>query len=105
MVDGNLDTAENILLSIPFNEADWFVHANLGRIYEERRSASRALTQYEQAALKAQDNKTAARIQLRIARCLSVLGRNNESRRAILTALDLDPENMSARLELERSMR
>lgn len=102
MIDGNIDMAEDILLSIPPDEADWVVHANLGRIYEERRSASRALIQYELAVLKASDNKTAARLQTRVARCFTALGRHHEARNALLTALDLDPENLTARLELER---
>jgi tetratricopeptide (TPR) repeat protein len=104
MIDGNLDAAENIFLSIPANKTNWVVHANLGRIYEERRSSSRALAQYEQAAIKAQDDRTKSRILLRAARCLTTLGRRSEAYSVLLTALEYDPDNMSARLELERGM-
>ena len=102
MVDGKIDAAESILLAIPVDKASWTVHANLGRIHEERLSASRAVMQYEQAAQKAENNQIAARIHVRIARCYSSLGQNNEARRALLNALELDPDNLTARLELER---
>jgi len=105
MNDGNLQTAENTLLSIPEANAEWYVNANLGRIYEELRSPSRALIQYELAASKLQvdlhqNRKTASRIQQRIARCFTALGRPSEATRVLLYALDLDPDNLSARLEL-----
>jgi tetratricopeptide (TPR) repeat protein len=44
----------------------------------------------------------AARVQLRIARCLRSLGRESESRRALDYALDLDPDNIEAALEKKR---
>ena len=107
MNEGNLDGAETILLSIPEEEAEWPVNANLGRIYDEMLSHSRAVRQYETAAKKQQEasprnHKTAARLQQRIARVYSAQGKQNDALRAMLQALDLDPENMSIRLELER---
>jgi len=108
--NGYLEQAEDILLSITAqkNEGiDPSVYVNLGRIYEELRSPSRALTQYEAAVNIAQTgslngNKTASKIYQRIARCLTALNRPNDAIRALLDALDLDPENMNARLELDR---
>jgi len=121
MLDGRLDTAENILRSIPHNDADWYVYANLGRIYETIRSPVRALEYYELAfarlsrdlfgilpanpyerSLQNQNYKNASRIQFRIARCLTVLNRQSEIRRVLEYALDLDPDNLTARLELDR---
>ena len=117
--DGNLDEAESLFASIPIVSREWSVAANLGRILETRRAPVRALEQYE-AALAAimgtgeaaggnrydSDNlrrqESAARIQLRIAHCLKSLGRIDESRRALEYALDLNPENLDARLELHR---
>jgi len=108
MNDGNLQAAENILLSIPENNAGWTVNANLGRIYDEVRSPSRALHQYELAASKLeflpQSGKAASRVRQRIASCFTALNRQNDAMRALLTAIDLDPENNNARLELERLM-
>ena len=104
MHDGSLDAAENILLSIPHDEAEWAVFANLGRIYEVQRSSARALTYYEAAASRVINPKTAARIQLRIAACYSAIGRTADARRALLIAVDLDPENLTAKLELDRML-
>jgi len=102
MLKGDIDTAENILRSIPAEEADWTVHANLGRNIEARRSPSRAIEQYNLAALKTENYKTAAKIQLRIAKCFSALGRPDEALRALQYATELDPENIAVRLELDK---
>jgi len=102
---GNLEEAEVILLSIigqKGDEVDPTVYINLGRIYEELRSSSRALTQYEKAAEIIKNNKTASIIHQRRARCLITLNRPNDAIRALLDALDFDPDNMNARLELDR---
>jgi tetratricopeptide (TPR) repeat protein len=48
------------------------------------------------------ERRDAARIQLCIAGVLRSLGQEPESRRALEYALDLDPENLEARLELRR---
>ena len=102
MQEGDLETAESILRSIPAQTAEWYVHANLGRIIEAYLSPARAIEQYELAALKPQNPKTVSRIQSRIARCFFAMGRAGEARRALEYALDIDPENHSARLELDR---
>jgi hypothetical protein len=52
-----------------------------------------------------QSKKNAARVQQHIARCFVSLGRQSEAIRILLYSLDLDPENMSVRLELERLTR
>jgi tetratricopeptide (TPR) repeat protein len=68
----------------------------------ESYSPSAALAYYESAAALAGRGKSAAAIQIRIARCLQALGRDRESRRVLDYALDLDPENLEARYELRR---
>jgi tetratricopeptide (TPR) repeat protein len=83
-------------------EAAWLYNANLGRISEGRRSFSAALDYYRTAAALVTDKAGAARLQLRISRCLKVLGRDGESRRALENALELDPDNLDARYELRR---
>ncbi|MDR1870014.1 MAG: hypothetical protein LBQ82_08525 [Treponema sp.] len=103
MREGDLETAEEILRGIPAEAADWYVHANLGRILEAYRSVRQALEQYELAAAKTRNSKTASRIQHRIARCFSTLGDAGEFRRALEYALELDPENVTARLDLDRA--
>jgi tetratricopeptide (TPR) repeat protein len=102
MREGGLNAAGDILKQIPAQDADWPVLANLGRIYESELSHARALECYELAAAKAPNPIAASRIQLRIARCLGALGRSGEVRRVLEYALDLDPENINARLELDR---
>jgi len=102
MFEGELETAENILRSIPAEKADWTVHANLGRNIEAQRSPSRAIEQYNLATLKTENPKTAARIQFRIAKCFSALGRPDEALRALQYAMELDPENLAVRLEFDK---
>jgi len=102
MLDGNLDDAQDILLSIPPDKAEWTVHANLGRIMEAQHFPSEALEQYELAASKTQNLKTAARIQIRIAKCLTALNRQIDAVLALQYALELDSDNITARLELDR---
>jgi tetratricopeptide (TPR) repeat protein len=109
MIEGNLNAAENILRAITESGAPWYVHANLGRILETVRSPGRALEQYQIAAelmletsSQTLNPKAAARIQIQIARCLTVLNRPREALMALQYALDLDPENLTVRLELDR---
>ncbi|MDR2480615.1 MAG: hypothetical protein LBD48_15055, partial [Treponema sp.] len=101
--EGNLDRAESLLTSIPAASAEWASHANLGRILEARRIPAKALEHYETAAAQLAGAPVAAsRVQVRIAQCLKTLGRVDESRRVLEYALDLNPENLNARLELHR---
>ena len=114
MNNGELQAAESVLLSIPEDEAEWYVNANLGRIYEQILSHPRALRQYEEAAGKLleaapagssiQAKKNAARIQQRIAKGYNAQGKQSEAIKALLQAIEMDPENMSIKLELERMM-
>jgi len=94
----------------PLAAADWVQAANLGRVLEARNASARALEHYQRALALLMDsvpageerNVTASRIQFRIARCLRTLGRMDESRRALLVALEFNPDNLNARLELNR---
>jgi len=104
MQEGDIETAEEILRLIPEEEAGWPVSANLGRILEARLSPAPALEQYETAVAKLQNPKTASRVQLRAARCLFAIGRKNDARRALEYALELDPDNITVRLELDRTL-
>ncbi|MCL2808990.1 MAG: hypothetical protein FWD24_02855 [Treponema sp.] len=103
MNEGYLDAAEDLLRSIPSLESDWTVHANLGRILETTRYFARAVEQYELAAVKVQNPKDAAKIQIRLAKCFTALNRHHEATNAHLHALELDPENLTVRLELDRA--
>jgi len=104
MREGDLETAESILRSIPGETAGWHVFANLGLILESQRSSARALQQYEIAVLKAENPKIASRVQFRIARCFFTQNNLGEARRALEYAIELDPENLTAQLELERML-
>jgi hypothetical protein len=97
---GNYNEAETLLRGI--GGQAWQVPANIGRILEAKRSNAEALDSYEIAASLVRDNRDAARVQLRIARCLRALGRDRESRRVLEYAKSLDGENPLIRLELER---
>ena len=113
--EGKIADGEKILREAMFREAgrrDWRIPANLGRIQEGRRAISTALEYYEAAATLVKDKVSlgdmvsggerpnAARLQMRISRCLEALGRHAESRRAIEYALELDPDNIFIRREL-----
>jgi tetratricopeptide (TPR) repeat protein len=96
----------------------WQIPANLALILDLRRSPREALELYEiaaglqadtvnrlrsgEAAEPVPELKDAARVQLRIARCLRSLGREAESRRVLDYALDLDPDSLDAALEKRR---
>jgi tetratricopeptide (TPR) repeat protein len=120
--EGNIDAADKMLAAVSAESGYWAAAANWGRVLEALRAPARALENYEKAAvavlgldgIPAEENgwltasqvtasrKTASRIQLRIAYCLKSMGRIEESRRALQYALDLNPDNLSARLELDR---
>jgi tetratricopeptide (TPR) repeat protein len=102
---GRLDQAEEQLRAIasdPRNRELWQAEANLGLILESRHAPGEALEHYEIAAGRVGDNILASRLQLRIAGCLLTMGRAEESRRVLLYSLDLNPDNLAARLELRR---
>jgi len=104
--EGRLQSAQDILGSL--ENADWAAEANLGRVLEARNAALRALDHYERALAMVMSGENTAEdryeiasmLQFRIARCLRTLGRIEESRRALLWALELNPDNLNARLEL-----
>jgi tetratricopeptide (TPR) repeat protein len=116
--DGNPGGAEEILAAFKNDDAryaTWADVANLGRVLEARRAPTAALENYQRAVEMLIDGEeagndndirrkrqTASRIQFRIAQCLKTLARPAESRDALVYALELDPNNLNAKLELER---
>jgi tetratricopeptide (TPR) repeat protein len=110
--EGYLTAAEEMLAKVIFdNKAEydhWAAAANLGRVLESLLAPAQALTHYEKAmtVLSESDDEadwlTASKIQVRIALCHKTFGRIDESRRALEYALDLNPDNLTARLELSR---
>lgn len=78
----------------------WQVPANIGRVLEAERSYAAALEYYEIAAAGVVKPAEAAKIQLRISRCMRALGREREGRRILEYARTLDPDNLNIRLEL-----
>jgi tetratricopeptide (TPR) repeat protein len=103
MEAGRLDQAEELLQALGQEDRPiWQADANLGLILEGRRSPFPALERYETAAARVEDKQAASHLQLRIAGCLRSLGRTEDSRRALRYSLDLNPDNLAARLELRR---
>jgi len=112
--EGNFDAADKMLAAASAESGHWAAAANWGRVLESRRAPARALENYEKAveALLESDETTAegvtsmrlaaSRIQVRIAYCLKSLGKNEESRRALQYAIDLNPDNLTARMEIDR---
>jgi len=109
MLEGELDQAQSILRPMLSQERYWYIFANYGRILEAMHTLSRALEQYELAMVELeligpQKNKTAASVQIRVARCYNALKRPGDARRALLIALDYDPDNLTAQLELDKGI-
>jgi tetratricopeptide (TPR) repeat protein len=99
ITEGRLEEAETLLVGGGSTNAAWQIPANLGLIMESRRSLSAALDYYGQAAALAEDPRSEARVRLRMARCLRMLGRSQESRETLEKVLELDSGNLNARLE------
>ncbi|GHT56718.1 hypothetical protein FACS1894109_06580 [Spirochaetia bacterium] len=99
--EDRLDEAEERLRAIQ-SEKIWQVNANLARLLEARRARAEALENYETAASLVKNPESASQIQLRIALCLQALGRADESHRVLEYALDLNPDNLKARMELRK---
>jgi tetratricopeptide (TPR) repeat protein len=100
--EGLFVEAEALLAERVENASLWQIPANLGLIAESRRSLFPALDYYGRAASLTKNRLSEARVRLRIARCLRMLGRDGESRRELEHILELDPENLNARLEMRR---
>ncbi|MCL2599894.1 MAG: tetratricopeptide repeat protein [Treponema sp.] len=106
--EGRFDAAIDI--KEPLENTDWVAAANLGRIFEARNATARALEHYEKAltlvmetgSVDGSGNEVASVLQYRIARCLRTMGRLEESRRALRLALEHNPDNLNARIELGR---
>ena len=109
MIEGELDAAQALLRPMVTPEHDWYIFANYGRILEAMHSYGRAMDAYETAANKLTTinppkNKAAANVQIHIARCYNALKRPGDARRALLFALEFDPDNLTAQLEFEKSV-
>jgi tetratricopeptide (TPR) repeat protein len=105
VLEGNHEEAEALLEERSAGAAGavaWQIPANLGLLRESRRSLAAALEQYERAAELAANPLSEAKVRLRMARCLRMLGRDQESREALERVLELDSGNLNARLELGR---
>jgi tetratricopeptide (TPR) repeat protein len=100
--EGQLTEAETLLEERSQTAAAWQIQANLGLIMESRRSLSTALDHYERAVALTKNPLEEAQVRLRMARCLRMLGRAEESRAALEKVLELDSGNINARLELLR---
>ena len=97
IAEGERILAEEMTSQDVSRSRDWKIPANIGRVHENRRAISLALESYQTAAALVRENRSAALIQVRISRCLEAQGRAAESRRALETALELDPDNLNIR--------
>ncbi|MDR0598102.1 MAG: hypothetical protein LBG14_06310 [Treponema sp.] len=102
ILGGRQAEAETLLEEGAPNAAVWQIPANLGLIMESRRSLSAALDYYERAAALAKNPLSEARVRLRMARILRMLGLTRESRETLEKVLELDSGNPGARLEMQR---
>lgn len=101
-LSGRLEEAEKAFERAASAGGDWRVAANSALPAEARRNGREALRRYEIAASLGPDSPDAAEIQLRIARLLKSMGKPQEARRALEYALDLDPDNRTAKTDLKK---
>jgi tetratricopeptide (TPR) repeat protein len=99
---GKLDAAYERLKAFPPDTRLYAAPANMARILEAKRDMENALAYYKKAAVLESNAENAARIQFRISRCLRFLGRDEECKTALKTALSLNPGFLDARAELKR---
>ncbi|MDR0998969.1 MAG: hypothetical protein LBL70_07865 [Treponema sp.] len=100
MREGKRGEAEELLRAIPREAGLWQAGANLGRILESRHAPRAALEQYNAVSSLVKDPAAASRVQFRMAGCFRALGQTGESREALRRSLELNPNNLPARLEL-----
>ncbi|MDR2536648.1 MAG: hypothetical protein LBD29_11525 [Treponema sp.] len=101
--EGQLEAAEQQLKAIVQPAFIWQVTANIGRILEIQRDPGAALEYYEIAAALVKEKKSAAKIQFRKSHCFRALHQEQESRNALEQSIQLDPEYLSASLEIQRA--
>ncbi|MDR1212024.1 MAG: hypothetical protein LBK40_07330 [Spirochaetaceae bacterium] len=103
ILGGSMESGEEELLALAKNEApDWRIYANLGRLREARRKPREALLYYE-TALSGQGGPGPAEravLELRTARVNLAFGNNQEARKALEHAAELDPGNLSVQVEI-----
>ncbi|MDR2634277.1 MAG: tetratricopeptide repeat protein [Treponema sp.] len=102
LMEGRIEEAEEQLASMGSEELLWQASANRGLISEALRAPRVALEYYQTAAGLVREPEAAARIHFRIGHCLRTLGRDQESRKAFEQTLELNPQYLDARLELQR---
>jgi tetratricopeptide (TPR) repeat protein len=102
LMEGRIEEAEERLASMGSEDLIWQIPANRGLILEARRAPRSALEYYQTAATLLTEPEAAANIHFRIAHCLRILGLNQESRQALERTLELNPNYLNARLELQR---
>ena len=100
MREKRFDEAEELYSLV--KEPIWQVPANIALIQEARRSTTAALMSYQRAAELVSDSEHAAILHLRISHCLRALNRESESRAALERSLELNPNYLSARVEMRR---
>ena len=108
--DGRFDSALRTMETVQAGDSggDWALSANLGRVLEARGAATRALEHYQTALAMLMEtgavnrHEIASVLHFRIARCLRTIGRTDESRRSLMEAIELNPNNLQARLDLNR---
>jgi tetratricopeptide (TPR) repeat protein len=102
MREKDFDAAEAELQRLLSVNPVWQVPANIALIQEAKRSTTAALRSYEKAAELVNDPEQEAILQLRISHCLRALNRESESRAALERSLELNPNYLSARVEMRR---
>jgi hypothetical protein len=105
ILDGDYAGAASALETAAPSVQSWVIPANMGLIREAEHNFQGALANFTLAVGNIEDQTSpekAALLQLRLARCLAVLGRKEDARAAILKAAALDGGNINVRIALGR---
>lgn len=99
---GDSAGAEALLRTLDAAGAPWQVSANLAVVREHWRDYAGAVAYYQAADSLAEKAADRAVLHVRIARCFKAMDRPYDARRSLEYALDLDPSNLEASLELRK---
>ncbi|WP_304221313.1 hypothetical protein [Gracilinema caldarium] len=97
---GKLETGQQLLSSFPGTE--WYIPANLGKLYQKTYRILNAIEMYQLAASLAQDTKIESRLYHQIGDCFLSLDKLSEARRSYEYAIQLNPGNMEAVFALQQ---
>ncbi|GHU21357.1 hypothetical protein FACS1894164_01520 [Spirochaetia bacterium] len=100
--ENRLNAAGEYFEAIPAGNAPWQVTANRARILEQRSQFQPAIVLYQDALASTKNPAQSAKILIRISRCFSAMGWEEDARVMLKRARETDPDSLIIRLETQR---